>query len=74
MPSAMVAPPVSTVRPANVCVTDAYAATSTPITSIPGRSATAATAQPEIMPPPPTGMTNTSRSGASSSNSSASVP
>src|SRR6185312_3122177 len=47
---------------------------STPNTEMPGRSAVAATRHPASKPPPPTGITRASMSGASFSSSSARVP
>ena len=74
MPSAMVGPPTDTVSPASRCAMAEYAATSTPNTAMPGLIAFAAVAQPASSPPPPTGITSTSRSGTSCSSSIASVP
>jgi hypothetical protein len=74
IPSAIVAPPTETVSPASRCAIAEYAATSTPYTVMPGFIALAATAQPASSPPPPTGITSASRSGASCNSSSARVP
>ena len=75
MPSANVStPPAGGGSPCNIRDAAAYELTSTPITSMFGWIAAAATATPDTNPPPPIGTSKTSRSGAAASISSAIVP
>ena len=74
MPSAMVWPEQGALTPRMRAVNEGYIAGSTPMMRMSGLIALAAVATPEIRPPPPIGTGRISRSGASSSISSATTP
>ncbi len=73
-PSAIVSVPTFTASPRNRCDIAGNVLDSTPMISMLGFTPRAATAQPAIRPPPPTGIMSVSSCGAASSISSASVP
>ena len=74
MPSAMVWPPGTALWPRMRAVNEGKLAGSTPKMLMSGLRCLAAVATPAIRPPPPIGTGRISRSGASSSISSAMVP
>ncbi len=74
MPSARVAPAKCVSVPSNWAFTASKIAACAPMICTSGLTDLAATAMPAIKPPPPTGTTITSRSGRSSSISSATLP
>ena len=74
MPSATVVPPTAACSLRTALAIEGYRSASTPTISTSGRRARAATAIPEMSPPPPTGITSMSTCGASSSSSRATVP
>jgi hypothetical protein len=74
IPSAIVLTPHSIGSPRSACSMEGKRAVSMPTTSMSFRMPLAATAFPEIRPPPPMGMSRVSRSGCSLSISSAIVP
>ena len=74
MPSAMVYGPCGMVTPLSAAYMDGKRSVCTPTISMPGLSALAAVAMPEIRPPPPMATASVSSCGWSSSISSPTVP